>query len=399
MNAAPYLSASLMCVLKHCTTERKLADSLQRLLGFRPDQRALRWKKGTNCVIRNIHTWSSAWQRVLSKLVGASVVSNLSRIWHGYQAFNFPVRSSQLTHFLGCKAAVVPVYAAEIAPAHLRGSLVMNWQLWDACGIFLGFSANLVATIAGKDAWRWQFASAAIPALVLLGQIYASPESPRFLMKQRKYPAAYQALLALRREPILTVKELLYTHCQMEVEQKLLSMAPLDVESQRSHSWAVPTRWSIYARKLQLIFTKPRTRRAAVAAVVGMIGQQLCGVNVLEFYSSTLYGDADNSCGEAYRSDPAHHIRPLWLTWGLGLANFVFTFPAYWLIDRKGRRWLMLVTLPFMAVSMLATSLSFQIDQDNPAYLYVITLFTYIFIFFYSWGMGPVCMLLCITST
>ena len=198
----------------------------------------------------------------------------------------------------------------------------MNWQLFDAFGIFLGFTANLIATVAGENAWRWQFASAALPALVLLGQIYASPESPRFLMKRHKYPAAYQALLALRGEPVLTAKELLYTHCQMEVERKLLSLTALDTESQRSHGWIAPTHWSTYARKLRLIFARPRTRRAAMAAVIVMIGQQLCGVNVLEFYSSTLYGDAGDSCGEAYRRHPAQHIRPLWLTWGVGLANF-----------------------------------------------------------------------------
>jgi hypothetical protein len=227
-------------------------------------------------------------------------------------------------------------------------------------GIILGFTANLIASVAGKDAWRWQFASAALPALVLLGQIYSSPESPRFLMKQKNYPAAYQTLLQLRGEPILTAKELLYTHVQMEVEEKFLCLAPKDVESQRSRRWIQPTRWSVYARKLRLIFTTPRTRRAAVAAMVCMIGQQLCGVNVLEFFSSTLYGDASHSCGEAYRKHPARHLGPLWLTWGLGLANFIFTFPvglvvtirvafyvandiqyvqAYWLIDRKGRRY------------------------------------------------------------
>ena len=159
--------------------------------------------------------------------------------------------------------------------------------------------------------------------LVLLGQIYASPESPRFLMKQDKYPDAYRALLALRGEPILTAKELLYIHCQMEEEGRLLNMAPANVESQRSDSWLAPTRWSIYVRRLRLIFTKPRTRRAAIAAMVGMVGQQLCGVNVLEFYSSTLYGDASGSCGEAFTLHPGHHTRPLWLTWGVGLANFV----------------------------------------------------------------------------
>ena len=72
------------------------------------------------------------------------------------------------------------------------------------------------------------------------------------------------------------------------------------------------------------------------------------------------------------------------------MANFVFTFPAYWLIDRKGRRWLLLVTLPFMALSMFAAAVSYKIDQGDAARVPVITLFTYMFIFFYSWGMGPV---------
>jgi hypothetical protein len=149
-------------------------------------------------------------------------------------------------------------------------------------------------------------------------------------MKQNKYPAAYQALLQLRGPPILTAKELLYTHVQMEVEEKFLRLAPKDVEFQRGQRWMTPTHWSIYARKLRVIFRTRRTRRAAVAAVVCMIGQQLCGVNVLEFYSSTIYGDASarHSCGEAYRKHPARHLGPLWLTWGVGLANFVFTFPV-----------------------------------------------------------------------
>lgn len=69
---------------------------------------------------------------------------------------------------MGAKASVVPVYAAEVSPAHIRGSLVMNWQLFDAFGIFLGFTANLIASRVGYTAWRWQIASSAIPTLVLL---------------------------------------------------------------------------------------------------------------------------------------------------------------------------------------------------------------------------------------
>lgn len=75
------------------------------------------------------------------------------------------------------------------------------------------------------------------------------------------------------------------------------------------------------------------------------------------------------------------------------MANFLFAFPAYWLIDRRGRRFLLLTTLPLMTISILAAGLSFLIpnpDGHNPAYVIVIGLFTYIFVALYSIGLGPV---------
>lgn len=61
---------------------------------------------------------------------------------------------------------------------------------------------------------------------------------------------------------------------------------------------------------------------------------------------------------------------------------------AYYLIDKRGRRWLLLVTLPFLAICMLAASLSFLIPKDNSARTPVVVFWTYVFMFFYSWGMG-----------
>ena len=68
----------------------------------------------------------------------------------------------------------------------------------------------------------------------------------------------------------------------------------------------------------------------------------------------------------------------------------MLTFGQYYLIDRRGRRWLLLVTLPFLAITMLATALSFLIPMENSAHVPVIAFWTYVFMFFYSWGMGPV---------
>ena len=172
-------------------------------------------------------------------------------------------------------------------------TLYLRRQLFDAFGILAGFTANLIASTAGADAWRWEFASAALPALVLLGQIYAAPESPRFLMKQgmrardneatqerdRKFRAAYDTFLALRGEPILAAKELLYAHEQMLKERKLLSLKPLrqDREHNQEQQGDVFTKKASFFHKLRIIFVKKRTRRALVAAVVVMLSQQLCG--------------------------------------------------------------------------------------------------------------------------
>jgi len=81
---------------------------------------------------------------------------------------------------MGLKEVTVPVFSAEIAPAMIRGGLVMSWQLWTAFGIFLGTCANLAVKDTGAISWRLQFGSAFIPAVPLLLGIYFVPESPRY---------------------------------------------------------------------------------------------------------------------------------------------------------------------------------------------------------------------------
>ena len=58
-------------------------------------------------------------------------------------------------------------------------------------------------------------------------------------------------------------------------------------------------------------------------------------------------------------------MRALWLSWGIGLANFLFTFPTYYLIDKRGRRFLLLLGFPAMAISMLIACLSFNIHPSG----------------------------------
>lgn len=81
---------------------------------------------------------------------------------------------------IGAKNATVPIYSAEMAPARIRGALVMFWQLWVVAGIFLGFCANVIVKDTGPIAWRLQLGSAFIPSFLLALGIWFCPESPRW---------------------------------------------------------------------------------------------------------------------------------------------------------------------------------------------------------------------------
>ena len=127
------------------------------------------------------------------------------------------------------------------------------------------------------------------------------------------------------------------------------------------------------------LFTIPRVRRATLASFTVMIAQQMCGINIIAFYSSTIFA---NSGFTAYQA--------LWASWGFGLINFLFAFPALWTIDTFGRRALLLFTFPNMAWSLLAAGLCALISTNLKAHLALVAMFIYIFAMFYSPGEGPV---------
>ncbi|OCL08590.1 hypothetical protein AOQ84DRAFT_221733 [Glonium stellatum] len=261
---------------------------------------------------------------------------------------------------MGCKASVVPIYAAENVPASIRGGLVMSWQLWTAFGIFLGFCANLAVYNVGKIAWRLQLGSAFIPAVPLVLGIYFCPESPRWYMKKGRYAKAFQSLCRLRNTPLQAARDLYYVHAQLIEEAAIIGK-------------------STYLTRFVELFTIPRVRRATLASFTVMIAQQMCGINIIAFYSSTVFKQAG--------SDRLH---ALLASFGFGLVNFVFAFPAVWTIDTFGRRGLLLFTFPNMAWTLLATGLCFLIPEGSKAHLGLIATFIYLFAAFYSPGEGPV---------
>jgi MFS family permease len=105
----------------------------------------------------------------------------------------------------------------------------------------------------------------------------------------------------------------------------------------------------------------------------------MCGVNVIAFYSSTIFAGAG-----------ASPLTALWASFGFGLINFIFAFPAIWTIDTFGRRALLLFTFPNMAWSMLAVGLCSLIASSDKAHLALMAFFIYVYAAFYSPGEGPV---------
>ncbi|KAJ5641764.1 hypothetical protein N7490_005764 [Penicillium lividum] len=239
--------------------------------------------------------------------------SALSVFWSGFASewWNFFLSRFELEFGIGPKSATVPIYAAETAPPSIRGALVMQWQMWTAFGIMLGYVADLAFyqipdgnSIYGLN-WRFMMGSAMIPAIIVLTFAFSCPESPRWIQAAR---------------------DMFYMHTLLEAENI------------------------------------PRNRRAMIASQIVMFMQQLCGVNVIAYYSSAIFMDANLSA-----------VSSMLTSFGWGVVNWVFSIPAIYTIDTFGRR-----------------NSYFWIPETHSVRIICIALGTYLFGMVYSPGAGPV---------
>ncbi|KAI0182143.1 hypothetical protein GGR52DRAFT_578212 [Hypoxylon sp. FL1284] len=222
----------------------------------------------------------------------------------------------------------------------IGGALTRNWQQFlitrIGLGIGMGIKASTVPIFAAEN----------------------SPASIRGALG--RYEDAMESLLKLRNHPIQAARDLYAIHAQVGIEAEAIGK-------------------SSYAKRLVELFTIPRVRRATLASFVVMIGQQMCGINIIAFYSSSVFREAGTS-----------DFNALLASWGFGLVNFLFAWPAIWTIDTFGRRSLLLFTFPNMAWSLLAAGLCTLIPKSSQVHLGLVALFVYIFAVFYSPGEGPV---------
>ncbi|KAJ5380381.1 Major facilitator superfamily domain general substrate transporter [Penicillium cataractarum] len=280
---------------------------------------------------------------------------------------------------IGAKASIAPVFAAEAAPDQHRGQVLMMWQLFDAFGIFLGFLCAFLV----RDSWRVLLATAIIPAIVLLFLVFICPESPRYLIQKNRYAKAYKSLLELRGTQIQAARDLYNIHAQLQAEA-INVWRPEEAQWSDEHKLYVYQRWisqGNFFKRMGHLFTKSRTRRACIVASIVMLSQQLCGMNALAFYSSDLI--KSDTLSNSLARIKGYNL-------GFGLANFIFTFPAYRFIDSRGRRPLLLVSLTGMLISLAAVAGFFKMTDPNTRLALVSTFSITFFVFFYSIGAGPI---------
>ncbi|GAA5876468.1 hypothetical protein JCM3774_003785 [Rhodotorula dairenensis] len=294
-----------------------------------------------------------------------ATLSALACIWSACTNSRWNLFASRFVLGLGIgpKSATVPVFAAETAPPLIRGALVMQWQVWTAFGIMLGTVSSLAfyhvsdpPHITGLN-WRLMLGSACLPALFVMAQVYFCPESPRWLIGRGRYRDAYKSLCRIRFTKLQAARDLFMINALLEEEANM------------------PTG---KAALLEL-FSVGRNRRAVLASGIVMFMQQFCGINVIAYYSSTIFRQAGFD-----------EITALGATLGFGALNWIMALPAVWTIDTFGRRNLLLTTFPLMSLFLLMTGFAFWIPESSKAHIGIIALGIYLHCCAYSPGEGPV---------
>jgi SP family arabinose:H+ symporter-like MFS transporter len=239
---------------------------------------------------------------------------------------------------VGAASLLAPLYIAEIAPARIRGQLVGLNQMAIVTGILLSYLANWGLTFLGSESWRWMFAVAAVPALLLLVALFFVPESPRWLMERGR-----------EREAMAVLERAAGT---MEATTAIDSLREtIQLES----------------GKLRELL-QPGVRRSLVIALVLAVMQQWVGVNTLLFYGSITLNDV---LGWHARTAGAPALGALAL---IGAVNFVATIIALNLIDRIGRKALLVFSASAMGVCWIALAILFHMPHP-PAVPVVVAMF------------------------
>ncbi|GJC97856.1 quinate permease [Colletotrichum higginsianum] len=288
---------------------------------------------------------------------------------------------------VGTLSAVGPLYNAELAPPEIRGLLVSMQQLATTVGIlcayWVAYGTNYIGgTGDGQSDWAWRtpLIIQGIPAIVLAFGVWLLPYSPRWLVSQNRTEDALIALSRLRGAP---------------VDDKLIQIEYLDIQSEclfeirmfekrfpkLSEKWLKNKWFRQLAQYGQIFQTKDSFKRVAIASLV-MFFQQFSGIDSIIYYAPKIF----KSLGLTSSTSS------LLATGITGVINVLTTIPAVLVIDKVGRKTLLMFGSTGMFCTLIIVGViasQFQDDWTSHAaggWVCVVMIWLYIVNFAYSWG-------------
>ena len=252
---------------------------------------------------------------------------------------------------IGVAAVTAPLYIAEAAPLAIRGALVSTYQLAITFGILVSYLSGLVIT--GDGDWRAMFALGAVPGVLFLIGLIFLPESPRWLVLRGWSDKARSSLQHLRGAG---------TPVEPELDEIVRTAR---AEAGQKHSYAA--------------LLAPTIRPALIVGMGLFFLQQLSGINAVIYYAPEIFHHAGFDSGKTQ----------VLATIGVGTVNFVTTILAMYLIDRMGRRPLLVLGFVGTAATMLLIAFAVLNPALVPDWVVIVALLLYIASFAISIGPLP----------
>ncbi|KAH7132465.1 general substrate transporter [Dendryphion nanum] len=276
---------------------------------------------------------------------------------------------------VGSAAMIVPLYISELAPAKYRGRMVAFNNMSVTFGQFvasaLGAGFAQVGNPNTSQAWRATVGIGAAPAILLAILLMWCPESPRQLVSHGKSEEAEQVLLRIYPTS---------TH-----EQRQAKIASIELSIHEATQTMVD---DSIVKTLGRIFTTPATGRAVLTACIIMAISQLSGFNTLMYYSATLFKIV------GFNNATAVAIT-------VSATNFIFSIVNLVIVDKFGRRRILLFTVAGMVVCLVIAAVSFsyipinthtlEVQSDSIGWPGIVLIITIIcFVAFYSSGVATI---------
>lgn len=256
---------------------------------------------------------------------------------------------------VGIATFTAPLYLSEIAPGQVRGAMVSAYQLMITVGILIAFLSD--TAFSSSAAWRWMLGVVAIPAALFLLGVLTLPRSPRWLMMKGRNDEARKVLNSLRTETAAVEQEMKDIARQLEVKEQGFAL----LRSSRDF------------------------RRSLALGIMLQVVQQLTGINVVMYYAPRIFGLAGYS----------GHQAQLWGTVIVGAVNVIATFIAIGLVDRWGRRPILLTGFSVMTLGMGALGWLLKLGVATHAQQLLAVGMLLVFIAGFAMSAGPMIWILC----